>query len=211
MSAVAEFVVAGQSVSRETFAALENFEALVRRWNPAINLVSKASLVGLRDRHTIDSAQLLAFCPSSAQRWVDLGSGGGFPGLVIAILARELRTALHVTLVESDARKATFLREAVRVLNLDADIRNERIESLLRLEADVLSARALAPLAGLLSYAEQHLQTEGVALFPKGAKHNEELVEARKLWRFDLVSHASLLDSEAAVLEIRKVQRAQQS
>jgi 16S rRNA (guanine527-N7)-methyltransferase len=208
MSALVDRIVAGQSVSRETFDALESFEELVRRWNPAINLVSKATLASVRERHTVDSGQLLAFCPPSVQRWVDLGSGGGFPGLVIAILARELRPGLHVTLVESDARKATFLREAVRTMSLDADIRNERIESLPCLHADVVSARALAPLAALLSYAEQHLQPEGVALFPKGMKHNEELDEARKLWRFDLVSHASLSDSEAAVLEIRKVQRA---
>ena len=120
--------VAGLSVSRETFLALEDFSALVKRWNPAINLVSKTTIPDFWNRHILDSAQLFTLCPAQARLWLDLGSGGGLPGIVIAILARELRPDLRVVMVESDQRKATFLREACRSLNLRADIHSARIE-----------------------------------------------------------------------------------
>lgn len=200
--------VAGFSVSRETFEALEAFVALVQRWNPAINLVSKSALKDLWDRHIIDSAQLFSYCPAEAKSWVDIGSGGGFPGLVVALLAREAKPELRVTLVESDQRKATFLRQAAQTLGLMVTVLGKRIESIPPLEADVVSARALAPLVELLGFAYPHIRHDGVALFPKGARHAEELSEARKNWRFDLSLHPSLSDSAAAILEIRNIDRA---
>jgi 16S rRNA (guanine527-N7)-methyltransferase len=207
---VDEAQLAGQIVSRETMQALREFEALVRHWTPAINLISKSSVPVIWDRHIVDSAQLFAFCPTGAQRWMDIGSGGGFPGLVIAILAKEARPGLKVTLVESDARKSTFLRHAATSLGLNVDVLTDRVESLPALQADILSARALAPLKDLLPFAVQHLAPGGVALFPKGARHAEEVAVARWSWRFDLESHPSLSEPDAAILIIRNIERAKQ-
>ena len=199
--------IGGVTVSRETMAALLTFEGLVRKWSGTINLVSKPSLEDLWDRHIADSAQLFAFCPESARHWADFGSGGGFPGVVIAVLAQELRPGMRVTLVESDQRKAAFLREAARVLNLGLSVIDKRIETLLPLEADVVSARALAPLQDLLGFAATHLRSDGIAVFPKGARHSVELTEARKAWMFDCQLHPSLSDPEAAILVIRNIHR----
>lgn len=208
MSDQAELSVGGVNVSRETFAALKDYEALVRRWTPAINLVSKNTVQDLWERHIADSAQVFLACDSSkARSWVDLGSGGGFPGLVVAILAKELTPALRVTLVESDLRKATFLRQAAQSLSLDLHVLSSRIESLAPQNADILSARALASLCDLLSYASKHLRAGGTAVFPKGARYAEELAEARKSWSFDVNTLPSLSDDSAAILVIRNIHR----
>lgn len=203
MTNVQDLSIAGQNVSRETWERLEAFDALLRRWTLVVNLVSRASLPVLWERHIEDSAQLFAACPENACSWLDLGSGGGLPGLVVAILAHELRPGLQVTLVESDARKATFLRQAVQALKLDVGVHTERIESLAPQGADVISARALAPLRTLLGYAHRHLCASGVALFPKGARHAEEIAEARKSWEFSLDLLPSQSDPEAAILIIK--------
>jgi 16S rRNA (guanine527-N7)-methyltransferase len=195
-------------VSRETYAALEGLEALVNRWNPAINLVGRSTVKEIWPRHILDSAQLFELSGEGSRHWVDLGSGGGFPGLVIAIIAHELRPEMRVTLVESDARKATFLREACRTLQLSSFVAHDRIQSLAPQHADVLSARALAPLSGLLAFAERHLSKDGVALFPKGVRRDDEVKEARAAWDFELEAVASLSDPTAAILMIRKVKRA---
>jgi 16S rRNA (guanine527-N7)-methyltransferase len=208
MTDAADLTVGGATVSRETFAALQQLESLVQRWTKAVNLVSNASLRDLWQRHIEDSAQLLAFCPQNAQSWLDLGSGGGFPGLVVAILAREARPNLRVTLAESDQRKATFLRQAAQGIGLNVQVSNSRIESLEPANADVISARALAPLTHLLAFAERHVTLDGVAIFPKGARFEEEIAEARKSWDFDVDVHPSLSEPEAAILVIRKIHRA---
>ena len=207
MTSATEVSVAGLDVSRETFAALQQYEELVRRWTPAINLVSKATLPDLWDRHIVDSAQIFALCPFSATSWADLGSGGDFPGVVIAILAKQLKPDLRVTLVESDLRKATFLRQAAQTLALPVTVRSSRIEVLDPLNAEVISARALAPLADLLAYADRHLAAGGVAVFPKGARYAEELAEAQKTWAFDVDAQQSLSDADAAILVIRNIHR----
>lgn len=200
--------VGGVDVSRETFERLQALEMLVRRWTPAINLVSKNSLPQLWERHIVDSAQVFSLCPEHATHWVDLGSGGGFPGLVVAILARSLRPNLHVTLVEADLRKATFLRQVAQQLKLDVTVHSERIELLKPLEADVLSARALAGLSTLVGFADRHLRPGGLAIFPKGARHQEELSEAQAVWHFDVHARPSLSDGNAAILVIRNIHSA---
>ncbi|MFN3281428.1 MAG: 16S rRNA (guanine(527)-N(7))-methyltransferase RsmG, partial [Tabrizicola sp.] len=139
---------------------------------------------------------------------VDLGAGGGFPGLVVAALARELSPEMRVTLVESDLRKATFLRQAAQSLGLVVDVRAQRIESLANLHADVVSARALAPLADLIGYAVRLLRPGGTAIFPKGARFSEELTAARSAWGFDVDTRPSLSDADAAILVIRNIQGA---
>jgi 16S rRNA (guanine527-N7)-methyltransferase len=208
MTVVAGTHVAGINVSRETLEALRRFEALVVRWNSAINLVSKASLPHVWSRHILDSAQVFALCPPRATSWADLGSGGGFPGLVVAVLACELKPDLQISLVESDQRKATFLRQAAQELKLPVKVVSQRIDSVPPLNVDVLSARALASLADLLQFAERHLAPGGTAIFPKGARYAEEIVEARKTWAFDVDVTPSHSEPEAAILVIRNIHRA---
>ncbi len=196
----------GLNVSREAIIALQEYEALVRRWNPAINLISATTIETIWDRHIVDSAQLFPLAPD-ADHWVDLGSGAGFPGLVIAILGRELRPQMRVTLVESDARKATFLREAVRLLGLTATVVTARAEAAPSQQADVVSARALAPLADLLELAQLHLKPGGIGVFPKGRNWEAEVSAARKRWSFELEPVKSVSDADAAILVIRKLDR----
>jgi 16S rRNA (guanine527-N7)-methyltransferase len=197
--------LADVGVSRETEAKLKAFADLVARWTPRINLVSVASLAEIEDRHILDSAQLLAYAPLGWSHWADLGSGGGFPGIVIAILAAETAPAARITLVESDQRKATFLRTAIRELGLTAQVQTARAETLAPLSADVVSARALAPLAQLLPLALRHLALGGRALFPKGRRAQDEITEARRDWRFGLTTHPSRTDPEARILQIEGI------
>jgi 16S rRNA (guanine527-N7)-methyltransferase len=199
--------LAGSSVSRETYDRLRAFEGLVHRWTPVINLVSKSTLPTLWDRHIVDSAQLFWKTPA-VSHWADLGSGGGFPGIVVAILAQERGIPMRMTLVESDLRKATFLRQAAQGLDLPVVVLSKRIDQLPPLEADVLSARALAPLPELLGFASRHLREDGMAIFPKGSRHAEEVAAARKAWTFDVDSQQSLSEPGAAILMIRNIHRA---
>lgn len=208
MTAASELSVCGIDVSRETFDSLIAYEALVRRWNQAINLVSKTTLDGLWSRHILDSAQIFSLCPQGARTWADLGSGGGFPGIVVAILAKELKPDLRVTLVESDLRKATFLRQAASTLKLPISVLSSRIEAVEPLNADVLSARALASLSELLAFCSVHLAKSGTAIFPKGARYKDELAEANRTWAFDVDIQPSLSEGEAAILVIRNIHRA---
>lgn len=188
-------------VSRETHERLRQLEALLAKWNPAINLVARSTLAQTWRRHIVDSAQLYDLAPF--RHWVDLGSGGGFPGLVIAVMAAEKAPEARVTLVEADLRKATFLRQAAQSLGLAVQVHAERIEEIPALGADVLSARALAPLTLLCGFAQRHLAEAGVAIFPKGANWKAEVAEARKSWCFDLVERPSVTDPSAVVLVMK--------
>ena len=199
--------IAGVDVSRETFDRMTALTTLLQKWNPAINLVAKSTLPDAWTRHIVDSAQLYHLAPSQLGHWADLGSGGGFPGLVIAILSQELDPQRRVTLVESDQRKATFLRQAVRELGLtQVTVQSERIETIPPLVADVLSARALAALPQLCDYGQRHLSPTGIALFSKGAQHREEIAQAGQAWRFDLSIFPSDTDPSAVVLAIKAIQ-----
>ncbi|TKD26194.1 16S rRNA (guanine(527)-N(7))-methyltransferase RsmG [Rhodobacter capsulatus] len=195
-------------VSRETIERLERLEALLKKWNPAINLVSPRTLAEIWTRHFLDSAQILQSVAQAPQHWADLGSGGGFPGLVVGVLAKERFPDMRLTLVESDKRKAAFLLNSVRDLGLFAEVADRRIESLDPLAADVLSARALAPLEMLLSYAERHLSPAGIALFPKGNRWREEVAQAQQKWSFDFEPKPSATDPESVVLKIKGLHRA---
>ena len=194
-------------VSRETEARLAQFTELVRKWSPRINLVARGELEQLWERHIVDSAQLWAHAPRG-QRWADLGSGAGFPGLVIAILAKEVRPSLHVTLVESDRRKAAFLATACRELELGVRIVAERIETAPPQDADIVSARALAPLDRLLGYVHRHLAPDGRALLAKGARWREEIETARQSWTFEWDAIPSLTDPASVILSIGEIARA---
>lgn len=194
-------------VSRETQARLDQFAVLVRKWSPRINLVSRSALSDLPTRHIADSAQLWRVAPIG-KTWVDLGSGGGFPGMVIAILAHELRPDLRVTLIESDKRKAAFLATAIRETGVNAEIIAERSETVSPQGADIVSARALAPLERLLGLVERHLAPGGRALLPKGAKWREELEDARRTWTFEWDAIPSIIDPSAVILSIGDIARA---
>ncbi|WP_245298861.1 16S rRNA (guanine(527)-N(7))-methyltransferase RsmG [Pseudotabrizicola sediminis] len=196
----------GGDVSRETFERLDLLEALVRKWNPAINLVSKGSISNLYQRHILDSLQLYTLMDLEEGVWADLGSGGGFPGLVIAVLAGDSAKKIAVTLVEADSRKATFLREAARQLDVTVTVLNARIEETPPLAADVLSARALGPLTKLCAFAMRHLGKNGQALFPKGINYQAEVTAARSDWAFDLRVHPSKTEPAAAILALRNIQ-----
>jgi 16S rRNA (guanine527-N7)-methyltransferase len=194
------------NVSRETTDLLTQFSELVERWTVRINLISNASVDGIWERHVADSAQLFELAPEF-EHWVDLGSGGGFPGIVIAIIAKEARPEARITLVESDLRKATFLRTAIRELGLNAKVIAERIEELPPLGADVLSARALADLPALLEFTDLHLAKSGTAIFPKGQNWRKEDEAARQLWSYSLDPVKSKTSAEAAILLIKDVSR----
>jgi 16S rRNA (guanine527-N7)-methyltransferase len=197
----------GRDVSRETNERLALYAALLRAWNPKINLVSRQTLADLETRHFADSAQLLELAPAHSTTWADLGSGGGFPGLVIAILAADRRPALHVTLVESDQRKAVFLRTVAQRAGVTVTVLADRIENIPPLGTDVLSARALAPLATLLDHANRHLRPGGTALFPKGATWRAEVDEALERWRFDCENLPSATSPDGAILRIGEIDR----
>lgn len=189
-------------VSRETIDRLVLLEELLKKWNDKINLVSRATLADYWRRHVLDSAQLYSLAPLSAGTWADLGSGGGFPGLVIAILAKDSRPNMSVSLVECDKRKAAFLRTVNRQLSLQVHIYAERIEDVEGLSSDVVSARALSPLPTLLQYVERHLAVTGRAFLHKGTAWQGEVDEARRDWHFISRAHRSISDDAAVVLEI---------
>src|SRR5258706_2793802 len=164
-------------VSRETLARLEDYADLLTRWSARINLVGRDTLADLWRRHILDSAQLHRFIPSSARSLIDLGTGAGLPGLVLAILG-----VPSVELVEADSRKAAFLREAARVTGAEVTIRPCRIQAVPRHPVHVVTARACAPLDRLLDLATPFLAPDTLCLFPKGERFNEELTLARERW-----------------------------
>ncbi|PTV95278.1 16S rRNA (guanine527-N7)-methyltransferase [Rhodobacter aestuarii] len=194
-------------VSRETLDRLTTLEALLRKWNPAINLVSAQTLDDIWGRHFLDSAQLFHCIEETPASWADLGSGGGFPGLIIGILAKEKWPEMQLTLVESDKRKSAFLINAARELGLGLKVKPERIEKTAPLQADVVSARALAALPKLLEFAERHLGANGTAIFPKGERWKEEVALAEASWSFTSEPRESLTDPQAVVLKIRGLKR----
>ncbi|NNE78797.1 MAG: 16S rRNA (guanine(527)-N(7))-methyltransferase RsmG [Silicimonas sp.] len=193
--------LANANVSRETLARLESYARQLTIWNKRINLVSPKSLDDLWQRHFLDSLQLLRVAPPWAT-WVDLGSGGGFPGAVVAIANPDRQ----VTLMESDARKCAFLRTIARETT-GFQVVNERIEDAEPQSADVVSARALAPLDKLLTYASRHLDPNGRAVFLKGRKAREEIEVALENWRFDCETFPSETDEEAVILSIGDIER----
>lgn len=194
-------------VSRETNARLTIYADLLRKWNASINLVSKATLDELWRRHMADSAQLSDLAPNHVDHWVDFGSGGGFPGLVIAILAMEAETPKLVTLIESDSRKSAFLRTVIRETGANAKVITDRVERIAPLQADLVSARALADLSTLLGFVEHHMMDTGVALFPKGESWEKELEIAQSKWRFDYQFVKSKTETGPGILRISGVSR----
>ena len=200
-----------ENVSRETIDRLDAYQSLIQKWNPSINLIAKSTLSDLYPRHIVDSAQLFSFINDDTSSIVDIGSGGGLPGIVLAILENENENPAQVTLIESDARKAAFLRTVCIALGLETQIINDRIEEVAPLNADIVTARALAPLEKLLGYVSKHLAADGKAIIPKGKTHQFEELQARKIWRFDLEVHQSTTDPESVVFEIKNLAAREQN
>lgn len=194
-------------VSRETFERLEAFERVFLRWSKSINLAAPSTLNTLWERHILDSAQLLRLAPD-ARQWLDLGSGGGFPGAVIAILMSEHADA-EVNLVESNRKKAAFLVAALNEVGVAPRVHARRIEDCYGLipAPDVVTARALAGLSLLLELSHPWLQAGARAFFHKGRDYRRELEESGNAWRFDLVEHKDKVDAEAVILEISNPMR----
>jgi len=189
-------------VSRETFERLQAFEQLFLKWNRSINLAAPSTLDDVWRRHILDSAQLARIAPA-ATRWVDLGSGGGFPGLVLAFLLVE-RPGASVDLVESNRKKASFLQSVIGQFDLPARVVAKRIDDSYGLVSipEIVTARALAALPDLLDLSAPWLAKGARALFHKGRDYRAEVEESTHRWAFDLVEHSSMTDPYGVILEI---------
>jgi len=184
----------------ETAAKLRAYESLVRRWSARINLVSRADLEHLRPRHIDDSLALIPHIPAGTTHAIDLGSGAGFPGLVLAIA-----TGIPFTLIESDKRKAAFLTDAARELAAPAKILSVRIEDARTLAAPLITARALAPLDKLLALAVPHLAPGGICLFPKGETAEAEIAAAESHWHMQIERCKSASDPTGRILKLGQI------
>jgi len=189
------------TVSRETHDRLSRFADLLVQWNAKINLISPKDVPHLWSRHIEDRLQLASLIPPDA-RITDLGSGGGFPGLILAIA-----TGNPVTLIESDQRKCAFLREAGRICDTSVTVIPKRIEAASPPPADIITARALAPLTKLLGWARPLLKEEGFCLFLKGIKAESELTEARCDWHMTQSIIPSRTDPGGAIIKVSDFKR----
>ena len=190
-------------VSRETLERLRAYVDLLALWNRRINLVGPRTLADVWRRHILDSAQLGRLLPIDAQKVVDLGSGAGLPGLVLAIIG-----VVEPHLVEADARKIAFLREAARITGTTIRLHAARSEAVTGLRADVVTARAFAPLPKLLDHAEHFIDSRSILLLLKGKGVREELTEAGKGWKMSATLHPSVSDPSGIVLQLQQVERA---
>ena len=190
-------------VSRETLARFQTYAALLAKWTRAINLVAASTIDDLWRRHFWDSAQLQPLIGPSARTILDIGSGAGFPGLVLAILNPE-RT---VHLCESDQRKAAFLREVARATETNVTVHAQRIEALEPFATDLITARALAPIAEILGFCEKFINPSTQFLLLKGRQAHKELTDAKKIWNIDAAVHKSRSDDSGLIVQITKASR----
>jgi len=195
------------NVSRETLDRLEIYAELLKKWNRTINLVSKTTIDDLWNRHFLDSAALIPHIYDKPGTWVDLGSGAGFPGLVIAIIAAEKIPEAKVTCIETDIRKSEFLRTVSRATDVPVSVYSRRIEETPPQNAAVLTARALTSLTNLIGYAEKHLSQSGYAYFHKGKDWESELESAKEHWCFEVEKYPSLTQTEAVLLRVGEIKR----
>ena len=184
-------------------ARLRLYAALVEKWSPKINLISKSDLPHIWERHIQDSLHLLPYIPANTTRAIDLGSGAGFPGLVLCIA-----TGIPFDLIESDSRKAVFLMEAARQTGAPAKIHNTRIETARVKPAPLITARALAPLDKLLALASPHLAPGGICLFPKGRAAGDELTLAAPLWHMEAERITDPAWGDSCILKVSQIRHA---
>lgn len=204
-------------VSRETLTKLMAYQALLGKWQKSVNLVGPNTLAHFWQRHAADSAQIMRYAPSisttpiTAKTWLDLGSGGGLPGLVLAIVLAEKNPAAHMHFIESDRKKAGFLRAVIADTGLAATVHHARIEAVAAAkppalaEIDVITARALAPLPNLLGLLVPFCNSSTVALVHKGRNWQEELTASEQYWKLSLSAHVSDTDAAARILELTAI------
>ncbi|MEM9277531.1 MAG: 16S rRNA (guanine(527)-N(7))-methyltransferase RsmG [Pseudomonadota bacterium] len=194
-------------VSRETFGRLQVYVERLSEWQKKTNLVAPSTLDEIWDRHIADSLQCVSIKPD-CRHWLDLGSGGGLPGLVIASIMADCPES-SVTLVESNQKKTAFLRQANRQMGVNAKVLTSRIEAVdvEGLKPQTVTARALTALPNLLTLASPWLMNGAIGLFHKGREFERELAECNGLWSFDLIHHQSMINAESVVLEISNLQR----
>jgi len=185
------------SVSRETLDRLKDYVDLLMAWNRRINLVGRDTIGDVWRRHILDSAQLFSLIPAKARTLVDLGSGAGLPGLVLAIMGTP-----EVHLIESDQRKVIFLREALRITNTRAILHPTRIDRVAPFAADVITARALAPLSELIELSQRFCGPRTISLFLKGRKIEQELTDTVKMWNMRIDRQPSLTDASGCILRL---------
>jgi 16S rRNA (guanine527-N7)-methyltransferase len=200
------------NVPRGTLLDYVQWYGLLRKWNARINLVAAREIDHFWHRHAYDSWQLNAHLPQDWTTLVDLGSGGGFPGLALGIYAKQIGVGVQATpksvhLVESIGKKTSFLKTVARELKLPVTVHTARIEDLPPLGADVMTARAFAPLPKLFDYAAPHLKPASVLILPKGETANKEIEEARKHWLFDVEAFKSVTESSASILRVVNLRR----
>ncbi len=189
-------------VSHETLEKFERYAALLKEWNAKFNLVADSTLPQIWRRHFLDSAQLIKYAPKDARTFADLGSGAGFPGIVLSLLG-----APKMYLIESTGKKAEFLRTVVSALDINAEVMQVRIEDLKNFGVDVVTARALKPLPELLALAKPLMRKTSMALFLKGQHLDVELTESTKYWRFENETFPSLSDPSGRILAVRGLER----
>ncbi len=196
------------NVSRETLSALLNYEMQLLNWNRRINLIAKSTESDIWTRHFRDCAQLIQYIPSKCRKILDIGTGAGFPGLVLAIMSKGQRPNLHYSLLDESAKRCAFLREIVRASGANASIINSKIEEFNNDGFDLIVSRAFAPLERLFHQAAPHLNGEGNLLLLKGEEAEKELESARKKWSFTYKSYKSETNPNGVILFISELQSA---
>lgn len=194
-------------VPPQSLPKLVEFQKILCSFNNTINLVSKTDIQHIWKRHIVDSAQIYSVARKNILTWLDIGSGGGLPGLVLACIFDAVRPEITVNLVESDQRKATFLREASRLLELSTVVVCGEIQEIPAINCDVISARAVAPLAKLLSMSENHLSPNVDCIFLKGSCAVAEIASARNEWFFDMSIKQSRTSPDSSILHLSNVRR----
>ncbi len=192
------------NVSRETISRLKVYQALLEKWQPRINLISSHTLSDVWQRHFEDSLQLIKYISDAPQSLVDMGSGAGFPGLVLAL---SYPTSLKVTLIESDVRKSLFMENVSRETNVPVKIISKRIEDVQDIKGDIITARGLSALTKLFEMSFPLMTDSSQCLFLKGKGVDKEIDEAKKNWEFDLEIFLSLTDSTGRILRVKNLRR----
>lgn len=195
------------SVSRETYDRLKTYQSLLTEWQEKFNLVSNNSLNDAWERHFVDSVQLWKFIPKNARNILDFGSGAGFPGMVLAVVAKEKTPYLKVSLVESISKKTLYLKEVADKLGVNVEVINDRIENIPAQKADVITSRAMTSLNGLLGYAYRFCKPDTICIFPKGKKYAEELAEAHRHWKFKCRIEPSEISEEGRILIVSNLSK----
>lgn len=196
------------NVSRETIKKLEDFVKLLTEWNEKMNLVSKNSLADVWTRHVLDSIQLINYIPDQAEYLVDIGSGSGFPGIVLAIVFQEKMPSLKITLVESITKKAMYLNDAIEKIGLKSvNVLNDRVENAVFKNVDIITARAVASLSILCGYATKIGNKNTEMLLLKGKSYNEEEIEARKNWIFSREIYENKYSNDGCIVKVKNIRK----